>query len=117
MNIFGNAKFSNGGAYAAIALGIVGSIVMRVLALKLMDEAFDDGDSLLLRRNGIEQRIPLDQIRKVGIYNNTWITLKTTNGGALGKSIRFVLTPRLFNFTKHPYFLELKERVENARNT
>ena len=85
--------------------------------MKLMDEVYDEGDSLLLRRNGTEQRLPLDQIHKVSIYNNTWITLKTTSGGALGKSIRFVLTPRLFNFTKHPYFTELKRRVESARNT
>ena len=115
--VFGDPSLSNNGRYAAIAFAIIGCVLSRVMALTLMDEVYDQGDSLLLRRNNIEQRIPLNQIRKVSHYNNTWITLKTTNDSPLGKSIRFVLTPRLFNFTKHPFFVELKGRVERARNT
>ena len=117
IHVFGDPKLSNNGGYALIAFAIIGCVIFRVIALKLMEEVYDQGDSLLLRRNNIEQRIPLHQIRKVSNYNNTWITLKTTNGGALGNSIRFVLIPRLFNFTKHPYFVELKARVESARDT
>ena len=117
MNVFGDPELSNNGGYALIAIGIIGSVVSRVLALKLLDEVYDDGDSLLMRRNETEQRIHLNQIRKVKIHNNTWITLKTTNEGALGRSIRFVVTPRFFNFKIHPYFIELLGRVENAKNT
>lgn len=117
MNVFGNPGLSNDVGYALIATGIVGSILSRVLALKLADEVYDEGDSLLMRRNDTEQRIYLNQIRKISIHNNTWITLKTTNEGALGKSIRFALIPKLFNFKKHPYFIELQGRVESAKNT
>ena len=116
-NVFGDPGLSNNGGYALIAIGVIGCVVSRVLALKLLDEVYDDGDSLLMRRNETEQRIHLNQICQVKIHNNTWITLKTTNEGVLGRSIRFVLIPRLFDFKKHPYFVELQERIKGANNT
>jgi len=116
MNIFGDTRFSNDGGYAAIAFAIVGCVVSRVLALKLMDEVYDEEDSLVVQQNEREERIYLHKIEKVST-NNAWISLKATCNGEFGKKVRFVLIPRLFNFTKHPYFVELKRRVESARNT
>ena len=116
MNIFGDPTLSNDGGYAAIAVAIIGCVLSRMLALKLMDEVYDDGDSLLVRRNGQEQRIYLYQVKKIST-NNAWISLKTTSEGKIGNKASFVLTPRLFHFTKHPYYIELKKRIGSASNT
>ena len=116
MNVFGDPTLSNDGGYALIAIAIVGCVVSRMLAFKLMDEVYDEGDSLLVRRKEHEQRIYLHQVNKVST-NNAWINLKTTSEGEIGNKVSFVLTPRLFHFTNHPYFVELKERIESASNT
>jgi hypothetical protein len=116
IQIFGDPRFSNDAGFLFIASAIIGCVVSRVLALRLVDEVYDEGDSLLVRRNKNEQRIYLHQIRKLR-SNRAWITLKTTCAGEIGKNISFVPTARLFHFTKHPYFVELKQRVQSANNT
>jgi hypothetical protein len=116
MNIFGDPKLSNDSGYALIACAIIGCIVSRALALRLMDEVYDHGDSLLVRRGEKEQRIYLHQIKKVS-GDGGWFKLKTTSEGEFGNTIRFVPTSRLFHFTEHPYLVELRGRIQSASNT
>ena len=114
--IFLEEQLSNDGAVAAIVVGITGFVVARKLASYLMDEVKDDEESLFFRRGDLEQRVYLRDIRKIR-SNNAWITVLTSTKGVMGKRLSFVLPSRFFHFSKHPYFIELKERVENARNT
>jgi hypothetical protein len=83
----------------------------------LSDEVYDEGDSLLFRKGENEQRVHLRQIKKIRPYNNAWIKLKTTSEGKIGNNLYFLLPPRLFAFTKHPYSIELEKRVNSANNT
>jgi len=62
MQVFGDPWFSNSAGFAFIASAIIGCVIARVLALRLMDEVYDEGDSLIARRNESEQRIYLNQI-------------------------------------------------------
>jgi hypothetical protein len=116
MNAFALLGTSKVGGYVLIAIASIGCIVSRALALRLMDEVYDNGDSLLVRRNDKEQRIYLHQINRVS-GNDAWITLKATSEGEFGNKVRFVPTSRLFQFTKHPYLVELRGRIQSASNT
>ena len=113
--VFGDPKLSNSGGYFLVALAVFGAVISRMLALRLMDEVYDEGDSLLVRRNSREQRIYLHQVRKVSAVN-AWINLKTTCEGDIGKNVSFIPTARIFAIKEHPYFVELKERVKIAGN-
>jgi len=107
---------SNDVIYFFMALAVFGAIISRMLALRLMDEVYDEGSSLIVRRNSKEQRIYLNQIKQVNAIN-ALISLKTTSEGDIGRNISFIPTSRLFAFKEHSYFFELNERVKRAKNT
>jgi hypothetical protein len=89
----------------------------RKRSVGLIDEVWDDGESLLLRNDGQEERIPITNILKLkygGLGNAQFVTLTLREPCRFGKEIRFVPPRKLFQFFKNPLIVDLARRVKNA---
>lgn len=96
----------------------VGYLLFRRLLFDLVDEMWDDGDALVARNGGVEQRIPLQTIVNVGFSTMTRperVTLRLREPGPLGPEVTFMPPSRFMPFTRNPIIDELIERVDRAR--
>lgn len=78
---------------------VVGWVFMKVALSDLVDEVFDCGDSLLVRKRGQEERVPLASIINVNFAMNQQparITLTLAKPGKFGSYISFALPPRIY---------------------
>lgn len=82
----------------------------------MIDEVFDEGGGLLFRKREKEQRVASQDITNIK-SNNVKVIIKVSNQVELEKKLTFNLLPRLFYFSKDPYYLDLTDRVYNASNT
>jgi hypothetical protein len=101
-----------------LAMAALGYAVMRQLVFDLTDQVWDEGDALLIRNAGREQRVPLNTIINVGYSIMTRperVTLTLRDPGAMGKEITFSPPSRFLPFTRSPIITELIERVDRAR--
>jgi hypothetical protein len=92
---------------------IFGYLMMRWLVFPLMDEVWIDGDDLIVRNWGEEERFPITNIIDVeGSYmvNPEHIGIILEPPSRFGKWIRFAAPIRLFRFSTHPIARELAER-------
>jgi hypothetical protein len=97
---------------------IFGYLLFRRLLFDLVDEMWDDGDALVARNGGIEQRIPLQTIMNVGFSTMTRperVTLRLRDPGMLGQEVTFMPPSRFILFKRNPITDELIERVDRAR--
>jgi hypothetical protein len=79
-------------AAALIAVSTMVFLVMRASVRDLVDEVYDEGDHLLIRRKGLEARIAFENIMNVSFTQNTnpsRITLQLVKPCALGSSVSF----------------------------
>jgi hypothetical protein len=87
----------------------------------LVDEVWDDGDALVVRNAGTEQRVPLRNIINIGyslLTNPERVTLTLRDAGPLGREVTFMPMRRPFSFrwlSRNPIIDELIERVDRAR--
>ncbi len=97
---------------------LVGFTLFRYLIFDLADEVWDDGESLIVRNGGVEQRVMLGNIINVGftvLTNPPRVTLTLRQPGALGREITFSPQRRFPGFRRSPIIDELIERVDRAR--
>jgi hypothetical protein len=102
------------------ALAIVGYVVMKKLVWDLMDEVYDCGDHLLVKKGDEEERIPLSSIINVGAsigVNPPRISLRLATPGRFGDEVVFspVRTFTLNPFARNPIAEDLIVRVDKAR--
>jgi len=116
------SRHSHGASLAApvvpIVMAAVGYILFRALIFDLVDEVWDDGDALLVRNAGIEQRISLANIINVGFSTLTRperVTLTLREPGALGKEITFSAPTRFLALGRSPIIDQLIVRIDRAR--
>lgn len=108
-------------AYAILLLiAGIGFVIMRWMILDLMDEVYDDGDQLVVRNRGAEQRIALKDIVLVSVSklaNPARVTLVLDKEGPLGKEVTFspVRTRSLMPFARNKVAEDLTTRVFKAR--
>lgn len=97
-----------------------GYVFMKKLLWDLADEVFEDGDTLLVKQGGDQERIPLSNIMNVSIGNSSprRITLRLRNPGRFGNEVTFAPKQGLtFNpFAKNAVAEDLIMRVEQARS-
>ncbi len=104
-----------------VVMAIIGYTLFRRLLFDLVDEVWDDGDALIVRNDGTEQRVALRNIINIGyssLTNPERVTLTLRDGGTFGKEITFMPMPRPFSFrwlSRNPIIDELIERVDRAR--
>jgi hypothetical protein len=104
-------------AFALISISfmaLVGYLVMRYLLLDLMDEVWIDGDDLLLRNGGEEDRFPITNVVNVDdtqLMNPERITLTLRTPSRFGDEPVFTSSKRYWPFGKHPIAKELIRRA------
>jgi hypothetical protein len=101
-----------------LIVAIVGFFIMKKLVFDLVDEVWDDGDALVVKNRGREERIPLSNIKNVSYspyINPPRVTLSLRNTTAFGEQISFGAPIRLVPFSTSPIINDLIERVDAAR--
>jgi hypothetical protein len=107
---------------APLFMAVIGYVLMRQFVFDLVDEAWDAGDYLLFKNNGVEEIVGLDNIMKVSFttfVNPPRITLRLQTPSRFGNEITFspqASISALYSFKKSPIVDELIQRVERARN-
>jgi hypothetical protein len=101
-----------------VIMAVVGFFVMKKLVFNLVDEVWDDGDSLLIKNGGQEQRIPLGDIKNVSYspyMNPPRVTLWVRRPTVFGDQITFGAPIRLIPFSTSPTIDDLINRIDAAR--
>ena len=96
------------------------SIIMRKLVWDLMDEVYDGGDYLLVKKGGKEDRIALSNIMNVSstmMVNPPRITLQLVTPGRFGPEVSFTpVRPFTLNpMARSAIAKDLIERMDKAR--
>ena len=104
-------------AFALIPLAfmaVIGYLIMRFFLLDLMDEVYIDGDDLLVRNGGDEDRFPITNIVNVDdtqFVNPERITLTLRRACRFGGELVFTPPKRLWPYGKHAVAKELIRRA------
>ena len=101
----------------AIMIGF-GYFIMKRLVFDLVDEVWEDGDSLVVKNRGEEEHIPLSDIKNVSYspyINPPRVTLSLRRPTIFGDQITFGAPVRLVPFSTSPVIDDLIERVDRAR--
>jgi hypothetical protein len=106
--------------FLLIPLGmmIFGYFLMRLLIFDLVDEVWDDGDTLIVKNRGQEQRIPLADIKNVSytvLVNPPRVTLSLRRPTVFGDKVVFSPPVAFIPFATSPIINEMIERVDVAR--
>ena len=103
-----------------VFMGIISFFFMRRFAWDLADTVDDGGTHLVVRRHGVEERVPFENIMNVSysaIANPRWITLRLVKPGVLGANISFSPKSKssLNPFARNDVAESLIERAYRAR--
>jgi hypothetical protein len=95
-----------------------GYFVMKKLVFDLVDEVWDDGETLLVKNRSQEERVALRDIKNVSystIINPPRVTLSIRQPTIFGDQIAFVAPVRFVPFSTSPVIHDLIERIDRAR--
>jgi hypothetical protein len=95
-----------------------GFFIMKKLVFDLVDEVWDDGDTLLVKNRGQEERIVLSDIKNVNYspyVNPPRVTLSLRRPTIFGEQISFGAPVRFIPFTTSPAIDSLIDRIDAAR--
>ncbi|HTI47519.1 MAG TPA: hypothetical protein VMB76_13250 [Casimicrobiaceae bacterium] len=101
-------------------MAVFGFLFFRRLVWPLADEVLDGGDYLIVRKGGLEQRVPLANIMNVSgsmYINPPRVTLRLVEAGPLGDEVAF-MPRRSFNlnpFARNKVVDDLMVRAYEAR--
>jgi len=100
-----------------VLLAIVFFLLIKFVILNRVDEVWDAGDALIVRNNGLEDRIPLAEISKIRYspYKDPRVTLWLHTPSLFGKKITFAARISFIPFATSPLIDELIKRVDAAR--
>ena len=96
----------------------IGYVIMKKLVFYLIDEVYDEGETLLFREKGKEVRVSLADIKNVSY---SWrmspprVTLSICYMTELGDELTFSPTASFIPFRKNKDIEELIDRIDNAR--
>jgi hypothetical protein len=97
---------------------VFGYFIMKKLVFDLVDEVWDDGDSLVVKNRGEEQRVALSDIKNVSyspFMNPPRVTLSLRQPTVFGDQITFGAPMRFVPFSTSPIINDLIDRVDLAR--
>jgi hypothetical protein len=96
----------------------VGYTLMKKLIFNLADEVWDDGDTLVVKKGGQEQRIALSDIKNVNYSVMTSpprVVLSLRRPSVFGDQVAFCAPIRFIPFATSPIIDDLIERIDVAR--
>jgi hypothetical protein len=97
---------------------VVGHGLMKKLIFDLADEVWDDGDALVVKKGGQEQRIALSDIKNVNYSVMTSpprVVLSLRRSTVFGDQVAFCAPIRFIPFATSPIIDDLIERIDMAR--
>ena len=103
---------------APVVMIVVGVLIMRKLIFDLVDQVWDDGDSLLVRNRGEEVRVALADIKNVNytpFVSPPRVVLSLRQNTAFGDQIAFCAPVRFVPFASSPVINDLINRIDAAR--
>ncbi|HEY1747493.1 MAG TPA: hypothetical protein VGG11_12130 [Xanthobacteraceae bacterium] len=101
-----------------IAMGIFGYFLLKKTILNLVDEVWDDGDTLLIKNGGRDGRVALRDIKNLSystFVHPARITLAMRQPTSFGDEIGFIPPVYFTLFSKSPVINDLIERIDRAR--
>jgi hypothetical protein len=101
----------------AIMMGF-GYFVMQRLVFDLVDEVWDDGDTLVVKNRGQEQRIALTDVKNVSYspwVNPPRVTLLLRRPTIFGHQVVFCAPLRFVPFASNSTIDDLIDRIDAAR--
>jgi hypothetical protein len=101
-----------------ILLLVFGYYLMQKLVFDLVDEVFDDGDALVVRNSGQEERMALADIKNVNYVSLTSpprVTLSLRRPSVFGDTVTFCPPVRWVPFATSPVIKDLIDRIDAAR--
>jgi hypothetical protein len=99
-----------------VLMAIVGYFLMRRFLWNLVDEVYDNGDFLLIKNRGKEEKVAFADIMSVSVSAHpkpSRITLKLTTPGKFGKEITFAPAA---GSVANRFAKDLIARVEQAKS-
>lgn len=96
----------------------VGYALMKKLIFNLADEVWDDGDTLVVKKGGQEERIALSDIKNVNYSVMTSpprVVLSLRRPSVFGDQVAFCAPIRFIPFASSPIIDDLIERIDAAR--
>jgi hypothetical protein len=101
-----------------LAMAFVGYLIFKKLIFDLVDEVFDEGDSLLVRNGTQQEHIALSDIMNVNyspLVSPPRVTLSLRRPSSFGDKITFCAPVRFIPFATSPVIDDLIQRVDAAR--
>jgi hypothetical protein len=101
-----------------IVMMIFGYLFMRKLVFDLADQVWDQGESLLVRNRGEEQRIAFTDIKNVNytpFMHPARVVLSLRRTTVFGDQIAFCAPMRFVPFSSSPAITDLINRIDDAR--
>ncbi len=101
-----------------LAMITFGFLLMKKLVFDLVDEVWDDGDTLVVKNSGEEQRIALADIKNVNysaMISPPRVVLSLRRPTIFGEAVAFCAPLRLVLFATSPIIDDLIERIDVAR--
>lgn len=101
-----------------IVMFVVGYFIMKKLVFDLVDEVWDDGDSLLIKNRGEEQRVAFSDVKNVSyspFINPPRVTLSLRRPTVFGDEITFNAPTRFVPFSASPIIKDLIDRIDLVR--
>jgi hypothetical protein len=98
---------------------VLGTRYMKKLVFDLVDEVWDDGDALVVKNGGQEQRIALSDIKNVNyspMMSPPRVTLSLRHPTVFGDEIAFSAPTRVMPLTPSAEITDLIDRVDAARD-
>jgi len=98
----------------------VGAVIMKLFVLDLLDQVFDDGDALVLKNRGQEERIPFSDIKNVSyspFINPPRVVLSLRRPTIFGDKVAFCAPVRIVPFASSAAIDDLIERIDRARRS
>jgi len=102
-------------------MAVVGYFFMRAVLRDLVDDVFDCGSFLLVRKGHLEERIPLANVININFAINqrpARITLTLEKPGKFGREISFAPPPKIYltPYPRNEVVEDLIERAQAARS-
>jgi hypothetical protein len=101
-----------------LAMIAFGYFLMKKLVFDLVDEVWEDGDSLVVKNRGQEEHIALSDIKNISyspFMNPPRVTLAMRMPTSFGEQLTFVAPARFIPFARSQVIDELIDRVDAAR--
>jgi len=103
-----------------IAMMGFGYFFMKNYIFNLVDEVWDDGDALVVKNKGQEQRIPLADITNVSYAAMTSpprVVLSLRHLTVFGDEVAFCAPVQIITMAQSPVIADLIKRVDRARES